>query len=92
MTSIWDIDGLPGFSTNTMTLTAGRRNYIDRVPFPPGGRGRLFQQRLTFTNACKVWRSTLDEEHIGAKGVQRATVNGTPIDSYYSQSRYSEVF
>jgi hypothetical protein len=89
MTSIWDIDGLPGFSTNTMTLTGSGRVYIDRVPFPPGGRGRLFQQKITFSSPAKVWRSTLDEEQIGAKGVTRKTLEATPIESYYAKSQFS---
>ena len=89
MTSIWDIDGIPGFSTNTMTLTGSGRIYIDRIPFPPGGRGRLFQQKITFSSVAKVWRSTLDEEQIGAKGVTRKTIEATPVESYYAKSQYS---
>ena len=77
MTSIWDIDDLDGFSTNTMTLTRFR-TYIDRIPFPPGGRGRDFQQRISFSSPAKVWRSSLDSEHIGVKGLARITVPGTP--------------
>ena len=89
MTSIWDIDGIPGFSTNTMTLTGSGRIYIDRIPFPPGGRGRLFQQKITFSSVAKVWRSTLDEEQIGAKGVTRKTIEATTVESYYAKSQYS---
>lgn len=88
MTSVWDIDGLPGFSTNTFTLTASQRNYIDRIPFPPGGRGRLWQQRLNFSGPVRVWRATLDTEHIGAKGVARATIVGNPQESSYDAYRY----
>lgn len=89
MTSAWDIDGLPGFSTNTFTLVNGRRTYIDRIPFPPGGRGRLFQQRIECSSPVKIWRSTLDEEQIGAKGVARKTIQGTPIEGYYAQSQFA---
>lgn len=89
MTSVFDIDGLPGFSTNTFTLTNGARNYLDRIPFPPGGRGRLFQHRLVFSGPVKMWRSTIDTEHIGAKGVSRTTIEGTPQDSTYSPYRYA---
>lgn len=90
MTSVFDIDGLLGFSTNTMTLTNGIRNYVDRIPFPPGGRGRLFQHRLSFSAPVKMWRSTIDTEHIGAKGVSRTTINGTPQESTYSAFRYGD--
>jgi hypothetical protein len=90
MTSVFDIDGLPGFSTNTFTLTNGIRNYVDRIPFPPGGRGRLFQHRISFSGPVEMWRSTIDTEHIGAKGVSRNTINGTPEESTYSAFRYGE--
>lgn len=89
MTSIWDIDGLPGFSTNTFTLTQAGRTYIDRIPFPPGGRGRLFQQKITFSTPARVWRSTLDEEQVGAKGVARKTLNGTPAESSSNSTQFS---
>lgn len=89
-TFVWDIDGLTGFSTNTLTFAAGTRTYIDRIPFPPGGRGRLFQNRITFSGAVKVWRSTIDTEHIGAKGVARTTIAGTPQENSYSNYRYGD--
>lgn len=92
MTSIWDIDGLPGFTTNTFTFTQAGRTYIDRIPFPPGGRGRLFQQKITFSAPARVWRSTLDEEQIGAKGVTRKTLEGTPIESYYAKSQFASSY
>lgn len=91
MTSIWDIDGQPGFSTNTLTLT-NQRTYIDRIPFPPGGRGRLFQQRIAFSAPSKVWRTTIQQEHIGVKGLSVITVNGNPTESSWDAMRYSDQF
>ena len=85
LTSTWIIDGT-AFSTNTLTFgatdtgeEAGRvRNYMDWISFPPGGRGYLFQQQVTSTIPFKVWRSSLDIDRIGIKGLSRITLNGTP--------------
>ena len=78
VTEIWDIDQQNGFSTNTYTFTAGR-NYEDLVPFPPGGRGRLFQQRIISSAPIKVWRSILYEERVGVKGFTTTAVVGRPV-------------
>lgn len=91
MTSVWDIDGQSTFSTNTFTLPEGR-TYIDRIPFPPGGRGRLFQQRVSFSNPCKVWASAIDEEHVGVKGLARASIQGTPRESQWADYRYADSY
>jgi hypothetical protein len=78
VTTIWDIDQQPGFSTNTFTFTSGR-NYMDLVPFPPGGRGRLFQERvISPVTPIKVWRSILYEERVGVKGFTTTAVVGKP--------------
>ena len=92
MTSTWDIDGQGTFAINTFTFSNTGRIYVDRIPFPPGGRGRLFQQRISFNTPCKVWRSSLDEEHIGVKGLARATVNGTPMESQWSDYKYADSY
>lgn len=84
-TTTWIIDGT-AFATNTLifgNVDAGEkfnvvRNYMDQIPFPPGGRGYLFQQQITSTLPFKVWRASLDIERIGIKGLSRVTMNGTP--------------
>lgn len=87
LTNTWIIDGAV-FSTNTFVLSslnAGEnystnvaRMYADQIPFPPGGRGYLFQQQLTSTSPFKVWRSNIDIDRVGVKGLSRVTLNGTP--------------
>jgi hypothetical protein len=85
VTNTWIIDGTV-FSTNTLTFGAtdsgeesGRvRNYMDWIPFPPGGRGYLFQQQMTASVPFKVWRASLDIDRIGIKGLSRVTQNGSP--------------
>jgi len=87
ITSTWLIDGTT-FSTNTLTFgatDAGEetgivRNYMDWIPFPPGGRGYLFQQQVTSTDPFRVWRSSLDIDRLGIKGLSRVTMNGTPAE------------
>lgn len=87
VTSVWDIDEQSGFSTNTFTVST--RTFMDRIPFPPGGRGRLFQQRILASGAVKVWRSNMDEEHVGVKGLARTTIEGTPRSHPYSAYQYA---
>jgi hypothetical protein len=85
LTSTWIIDGT-AFSTNTFTLsgtnvgevTGVGRTYIDQIPFPPGGRGYLFQQHISSTQEFRVWKSNLDIERVGVKGLSRVTLAGTP--------------
>jgi hypothetical protein len=78
VTTIWDIENQLGFSTNTFTFTSGR-NYLDLCPFPPGGRGRLFQERLISSVPIKVWRAILYEERVGVKGFTTTAVVGKPV-------------
>lgn len=85
ITSTWIIDG-SSFTTNTLTFGGSDsgegagvvRNYMDQVPFPPGARGYLFQQQCTSSSPFKVWRSSLDIDRIGIKGLSRVTLNGSP--------------
>lgn len=89
ITNTWIIDGQV-FSTNTLVFgstdvgeESGEgvvRNYLDQIPFPPGARGYLFQQQVTSTSPFRVWRSSLDIDRIGVKGLSRVTLNGTPSD------------
>lgn len=78
VTTIWDIDQQLGFATNTFEFVEGR-NYEDLVPFPPGGRGRLFQERVISSIPIKVWRSILYEERVGVKGFTTTAVVGKPV-------------
>jgi hypothetical protein len=75
LTAVWDLDGT-AFTTNTLTMTG--REYRDRVAFPPGARGYIFQQRVSSTTPFRVWKSNLDIEQIGVKGLSRRTFVGTP--------------
>jgi len=58
ITNSWIIDGTL-FSTNTLLIGGNNvgeesgiaRNYMDQIPFPPGGRGYLFQQQITSTSS-----------------------------------------
>lgn len=53
---------------------------MDQIPFPPGGRGYLFQQQVTGATPFKVWRANLDFDRIGIKGLTRITLNGAPTE------------
>lgn len=93
ITNTWIIDGSV-FSTNTLVFNASEfwdggsdageegaqrvRNYMDQIPFPPGGRGYLFQQQMTSAQSFQVWRASLDFDRIGVKGLSRVTANGSP--------------
>jgi len=84
-TNTWIVDG-GVFTVNTFTLSqsnageeAGNaRMYNDQIPFPPGCRGYLFQQQMTSTNTFHVWRSNIDIDRVGVKGLSRVTLEGTP--------------
>lgn len=79
ITSVWDIDGA-AFQTNTLTFTG--REWRQRVPFLPGARGSLFQQRLSSTQSFRVWHSSLDVYRVGRKGVSFFNVKGTPEEPF----------
>ena len=74
-TSIWDIDGT---ATLTNIVSTSGRRWKDRVAFPPGCRGYLFQQRLLSDTDIFVWKSNLDMMREGIKGLSRASIPGTP--------------
>jgi hypothetical protein len=75
VTSIWDLDGT-AFQTNTLTYTG--RNFNDRIPFAPGARAKIYQQRITSDVDFRVWRATLDLHRVGRKGVSAFTLDGEP--------------
>jgi hypothetical protein len=87
ITSIWDLEGYPGFTTNTFVVST--RTMIDRIVFPPGARSRLFQQRIVSTNPIKIWSSSLDTERVGIKGLARISVPGTPQNHPYEAFRFA---
>ena len=74
-TSIWDVDGT---ATHTTTHTVTNREWIDRLPFPPGIRGRIFQQRLLASGDIEVWKVNLDMMQEGVKGFNRRSWVGSP--------------
>jgi len=76
VTSYWDVDEIT-VATNTLTVVG--RVMSDPVPFPPGCRGYLWQQRLLSTTPFQTWSTTLQSERIGVKGLTNIKVNGTPV-------------
>lgn len=79
ITSIWDIDGV-AFQTNTLTFTG--REWKTRQPFLPGGRGSIFQQRLSSSQNFRVWHSSMDVYRVGRKGVSFVSITGTPEEPF----------
>jgi hypothetical protein len=77
VTSIWDTDLQVGACTNTMYFTSGR-HWVDRISFPPGIRGRLFQQRLISDVPCQIWSSNLELIPMMIKGATRRTISKIP--------------
>jgi hypothetical protein len=77
-TSIWDLDG-EVFQTSTHTLTG--REWADRIPFEPGARGYLFQQRLLSDVDIKVHKVNLDIMQVGIKGLSRRSYSGSPTET-----------
>jgi hypothetical protein len=76
ITSIWDVDGT---ALTTQTLTLVGRQWQDRLRLPAGARGYLFRQRLIANAPIEVFRSSLDIERVGIKGLSRVSVAGKPI-------------
>jgi hypothetical protein len=68
--------GAENFAINTASVIA--RMYADQIPFLPGARGYLFQQQMSSSQPFKVWRSNIDIDRVGVKGLSRVTLNGTP--------------
>jgi hypothetical protein len=77
VTSTWIADGT-AVLTNTFTLGTGARTYTDRISFPPGIYGYLFQVQVTSDQDVHVWRANMEIEPIGVKGFRRLTLSGTP--------------
>ena len=74
----WDIDG-ENFNTGTLTLTEGLK-WTDRIAFPPGARGRLFEFRMYAPQTIQVENVNLDLNQIGVKGLTRRGIPGTPLE------------
>lgn len=77
-TSIWDVDGT---ATHTQTFTSSGRHFEDRIPWPAGVRGQLFQQRVLSNVPINVWKVNLDMERIGVKGFSRVSYAGVPQEN-----------
>lgn len=75
VTSIWDADGT---AVSTYVGTYTTREWRDRIPFPPGVRGYLFQQRVYSATPIQIHRSNIDLLQVGVKGLSRRSVPGTP--------------
>jgi hypothetical protein len=75
ITAMWDVDGRT-YHTDTLTFTS--HEWRDRIPFPPDGRGYLFQLRLLSNSNVTVHKSSLDVVQVGIKGLVRHTLPGTP--------------
>lgn len=77
-TYFWDIDSTQ-FTTGTIVLNGSGPQFIDRISFPPGGRGRLFEFRLQGgSNNIKVSQVNLDMAAEGIKGLTRRQEQGMP--------------
>lgn len=74
-TCIWDVDGR---ALSTSTLTISTQAWQDRIPFPPDGRGYIFQLRVLANAPIRVYKSNLDTVQVGIKGLVRHTTPGTP--------------
>jgi hypothetical protein len=75
LTSTWESDNT---ALRTETLTITNREWRERLAMPPGARGFLFQQRITSAQAFQVFRSNLDIDQEGIKGLVRRTIRGVP--------------
>lgn len=71
----WDIDG-----TNVINAVSTLTNtvWVDRIAFPPGARGYLFQFRVTCDEAIKVHTLNLDLAQEGIKNLVRRGHPGAP--------------
>ncbi len=75
-TYYWDIDSVQ-FTTGTVVLSSGLQ-WIDRIALPPGGRGRLFEFRLSAPSNIKIGAINLDLMQEGVKALTRRPHMGTP--------------
>jgi len=74
----WDIDGQT-FNMGTLTLLEGM-SWTDRIAFPPGARGRLFEFRFNCANSVAVHNVNIDMVQEGIKGLTRRGKAGDPQD------------
>lgn len=74
----WDIDGT-NFNTGTLTFD-NNHQFTDRIPFPPGARGRLFEFRLYAPSTIKIHNVNVDMMEEGIKSLTRRGHPGTPQD------------
>jgi hypothetical protein len=80
ITSTWFADGT-AVLTNTFTLGTATRVYFDRVSFPPGIFGYIFQHQISADKPFHFWKAPLDIERIGVKGFSRTIMlDGTPAE------------
>lgn len=75
----WDIDG-QNFTTGTLQFTNGHE-FTDRIAFPPGARGRLFEFRLYAPATIKVHNVNVDMMEEGIKALTRRGRQGSPPES-----------
>jgi hypothetical protein len=72
------------FNTGTLTLGSGHK-FTDRIPFPPGCRGRLFEFRFYAPSTIKVHHVNIDLQETGIKGLTRRGNPGTEPGSSGSE-------
>ena len=75
----WDIDG-KNFNVTTLTLSSGHQ-FTDRIAFPPGGRGRLFEFRCYVPASVKIHNVNVDLMEEGIKSLTRRGHPGEPEGS-----------
>lgn len=75
----WDVDG-QNFNTGTLTFANGHQ-FTDRIAFPPGMRGRLFEFRLYAPSTIKVHNVNIDLMEEGIKSLTRRGHPGTPQEA-----------
>lgn len=77
LTNIWTVDGI---ETQTNTVVFSGRQFTDMIPFGPGFRGYLFQNKIISNVPVHIWSSRIDLQQVGAKSVSIRQVSGTPQD------------
>lgn len=75
----WDIDN-QNFCTGTLQFEHGH-TFTDRIPFPPGARGRTFEFRLYAPSTIKVHNVNVDMMEEGIKNLTRRGHPGSPPES-----------
>lgn len=77
LTTIWTADGI---ETQTNTITFSGRHFRDMVPFGPGFRGYLFENKVISNVPVHIWASRIDLQQVGPKSVSIRQIQGTPQD------------